>query len=155
MLHSDRESIIIAVRVGSRLRLGFHLSANLIETLSRIPISAHGKIKPDHILWYSFHPSKHWINYMHYKSPKQGSWGERAPQNGEIPFPHRHSSAYGQTCFGPNRQNTNDTDIRPAAQGSTSGFPITRLPGICCDGEELNGRTAVDGSMKSLMNYGV
>lgn len=51
MLHSNRESTITAARVGVCPCLGFHLSANLIDTLSRIPISADGKITPAHILW--------------------------------------------------------------------------------------------------------
>lgn len=51
MLHSDRESTITAERVGVCLCVGFHLSANLIDTLSRIPISADGKITPANILY--------------------------------------------------------------------------------------------------------
>lgn len=50
MLHSNRESTITAVRVGVCLCVGFHLSANLIDTLSRIPIIADGKITPPNIL---------------------------------------------------------------------------------------------------------
>lgn len=51
MPHSNRESTITAVRVGVYLCVGFHLSANLIDTLSRIPISTDGKITPAHSLW--------------------------------------------------------------------------------------------------------
>lgn len=51
MMHSNRESTITAARVGVCLCLGFHLSASLIDTLSRIPISADGKITTAHILW--------------------------------------------------------------------------------------------------------
>lgn len=50
MLHSNRESTITAERVGVCLCVGFHLSANLIDTLSRIPITADGKITPANIL---------------------------------------------------------------------------------------------------------
>lgn len=51
MLHSNREGTITAVRVGVCLCVGFHFSANLIGTLSRIPIRVDGKITPANILW--------------------------------------------------------------------------------------------------------
>jgi len=72
MLHSNRESsITAATRVGVCRCLGFHLSANLIDTLSRIPISADGEIKPvPRVL--SIDVCMYWNNYVHSKSTKTG-----------------------------------------------------------------------------------
>lgn len=106
MLHGNRESTITAARVGVCLCLGFHLSASLIDTLSRIPISADGKITPAHILL-SIH-----LIYLCIGSTMRDPKGtkfrnqkERAPENREIPPLPRSLSdtAYGQTHLGPNR----------------------------------------------------
>lgn len=72
MLHSNGESSITAARrVGVCRRLGFHLSANLIDTLSRIPISADGEIKPaPRVL--SIDVCMYWNNYVHSQSTKTG-----------------------------------------------------------------------------------
>ena len=123
MLYSNREITITAARVGACLYVGFHLSANLIDTLSRIPISADGTITPAYTLWF--------IHLIYLcirstmcdpKAQKQEAVESTREEGGIPPLPHSLSdTAYGQTHLSPKRHNTNDRDKTPTAQGSTLG----------------------------------
>ena len=107
--HSKRETTTTAARVGVCLCVGFHFSAILIDTLSRIPISVDGKITWANILWFI-----HWIylciiSIMYDLKHKNIRRKKRISQKRGIPpLPHSSSdTAYGQTSFCLNWQNTN------------------------------------------------
>lgn len=120
MLHCNRESAKTAERAGVCLCVGFHLSANLIDTLSCIPISTDGKIKPAHSLWSNnliYLCIRSTMSDPQNKNRNRGREHQRT--GGSLPCFIPCHTAYGQTHFSPIRHKTNDSDTTPTAQATT------------------------------------
>lgn len=158
MLRCNRGTTIPAARVGVCRCVGFRFSANLIDTLRRIPISAHRKTTQGNLFWFInlIYPRITWTmcHLRAQNGTKNRNDKERSTREGGFLPCCSSDTAYGQTSWRANR-NKIDTDkincptVHPKQ-------PETWLPeNCCCFSEESVDRAEPNASMRFVTNKGV